>query len=76
MTREEIAQKNAFDKHEKARKLVLNLVTGMFNEEYRKPSGKWHIGKIADATHLHRDTVSKHLRQWEANKDGLFVEFR
>jgi len=72
MTRQERARKNAEAKALKAKKAVINAVTGLYADEYKKKSGAWHIGKIAEATGLHREVVSKYLKQWEANKDGLF----
>lgn len=74
MNREERSRANAKLKHDKAKKLVINTVTGIFANEYKKPNGEWHIGKIAEATHLHRDTVAKHLKIWESNIGGLFED--
>ena len=48
----------------------------MFADEYKKKSGAWHIGKISEATGLHRTIVSKYLKQWEANRDGMFEEYK
>jgi hypothetical protein len=72
MTREENSKRNAELKYQKARKAVLSVTTGMFNEEYKKDDGSWNISKIADAVKLHRDTVRKHLRIWEGTpKKGV-----
>lgn len=76
MTRQERARSNAKAKAEKARKAVINAITGLYADEYKKKSGAWHIGKISEAIGLDRDTVSKYVKQYEANKDGLFEEFK
>jgi len=71
MTRRERAVSNGKNKGEKARRAVINTVTGIFATEYKKKSGSWHILKIAEATGLDRDTVSKHLKAWEKEKDTI-----
>lgn len=68
MTRQERARSNAKAKAEKARKAVINAVTGLYADEYKKVNGKWHIGKIVKATGISINTVSKYLKQWEENK--------
>jgi len=65
MTRQERALSNSKARADKARKAVINTITGMFSDEYKKKSGAWHIGKIAEATKLNRKVVSKYLKQWE-----------
>ena len=76
MTRQERARSNAKAKAEKTRKAVINAVTGLYADEYKKVNGKWHIGKIAEATGIERKAVSKYLKLWEANKDGMFEEYK
>lgn len=46
-------------------KKVVNIITGLFNDEYKKKSGAWHIGKIADELGLNRDTVSKYIKEYQ-----------
>jgi hypothetical protein len=53
--------KRAEDNHKK----VVNIITGLFNDEYKKKSGAWHIGKIASELGLNRDTVSKYIKEFE-----------
>jgi hypothetical protein len=65
MTRRERAITNAHKKAERARKVVINVITGMFADEYKKKSGAWHYGKIAEATGLHREVVAKYVKQFE-----------
>lgn len=76
MTRQERARNNSKAKAEKTRKAVINAVTGLYADEYKKKSGAWHIGKIAKATGIERKAVSKYLKQWEANRDGMFEEYK
>jgi hypothetical protein len=40
-------------------------MTGLYADEYKKKNGKWHIGKVAEATGLHREVVSKYIKQYE-----------
>ena len=70
MTRQERARSNSKAKAEKARKAVVNAVTGLYSDEYKKVNGAWHMGKLAEVTGLHRTIVSKYLKLWEANKDA------
>jgi len=74
MTRQERSIQNSIDREKRAKKLVKDTITGLYSEEYKKPSGKWYIKLIAEHTGLHSDTVSKHLRIHESNKGGLFEE--
>jgi hypothetical protein len=76
MTRQERARSNAKAKAEKTRKAVINAVTGLYADEYKKVNGKWHIIKLSEATGLSRRIVSKYLKQWEANKEGMFEEYK
>lgn len=65
MTRQERAISNSKARANKTRKTVINAITGLYADEYKKKSGTWHINKIAKATGLHRTIVSKYLKQWE-----------
>ena len=62
MTRRERALKNSREQYEKAHKKIMSLLTGMFKDEYKKKSGKWHISKIAKDLGMSRDTIRKHLK--------------
>ena len=62
MTRRERALKNSKEQYEKAHKKIMSLLTGMFKDEYKKKSGKWHISKIAKDLGMSRDTIRKHLK--------------
>ena len=46
---------------------MLNITTGMFKDEYKKPNGSWNISKIAKDSGTTRPTVMKYLP-----KDSLF----
>lgn len=61
MTRQEIAKKNAIRNAEVAKRKVLNLVCGMFKDEYKKKNGSWHISKIAKDSGTSVNTVKKYL---------------
>ena len=69
MTRQERARSNAKAKAEKARKAVINAITGIYADEYKKKSGTWHIGKIVEATGVSRNIVAKYIKQYEENKN-------
>ena len=62
MTRKERSIQNSIEREKRAKKLVKDTITGLYNQEYKKPSGKWNIKLISEHTGLHRDTVSKHLQ--------------
>ena len=66
MTRAERAISNAKARAEKARKTVLNAITGLFADEYKKKSGSWHIGKISKVTGVSRNVVAKYIKEYEA----------
>jgi len=65
MTREESARKNSRDRELKSKQLVVSAITGLYRDTFKKPSGRWDIRALADFTHLHRDTVSKHIKRFE-----------
>jgi hypothetical protein len=74
MTRSESARRNTKAREIKSKQLVISAITGMYQDEFKKDTGNWNIKALAEFTHLHRDTVSKHLRIYENNKGGLFEE--
>ena len=65
MTRKENMTKLNVKRGEENYKKVANLLTGLFNDEYKKKSGAWHIGKIASAVNLTEKTVSKYIKEFE-----------
>ena len=65
MTRQERAKTNTEERANKAKTKVINAITGLMATTYKKASGAWHIGKIAEDTNLHRETVSKYIKEIE-----------
>lgn len=62
-SRTENMKKISAEKAERNRKLVINLITGMFADDYKKKSsGAWHYSKIAKDTNLSRYTVAKIIK--------------
>ncbi len=60
-TRQEHAKKIAKDKQELAKRKVLNCITGIFKDDYKKKDGSWNISLIAKDVKLTRPTVMKYL---------------
>jgi ATP-dependent Zn protease len=44
---------------------VINLITGLMADEYKKKSGSWHFAKIAGAVKLTSKTVAKIIKEYE-----------
>ena len=65
MTRKERALSNSKLIQEKSKRKVINTITGLYADEYKKVNGTWHIGKISKQLGMARNTVSKYLKQWE-----------
>jgi phage antirepressor YoqD-like protein len=63
MTRTARAKKNAQIKKQKSREKLLNLIQGMFADEYKKADGSWNIYKLAKDTKMSRNTIKKHLKE-------------
>jgi len=63
VTRRERALENARANEERSRAKVVNAVTGLMSEVYKKKSGSWHVTRIAADTGLTRKTVSKYLKE-------------
>ena len=66
MTRQERARTNAAAKAKKTRRTIFNVLTGLYADEYKKVNGKWHIGKIVEATGVERKAVSKYVKLFVA----------
>ena len=60
-TRQEHALKNSRKIADKTEKKILNCITGMFKDDYKKKDGSWHITKIAKDSGTTRPTVMKYL---------------
>lgn len=55
------------DKAAKAKRVIFGLLSGLTSFEYKKPSGKWNVSKLAKDSKLARDTVYKYLAEYESN---------
>ena len=66
VTRQERAIANTKAREAKARAKVTNAITGLMSATYKKKTGSWNITKIAEDTNLHRETVSKYIKEIEA----------
>ena len=60
-TRQEHAKKIHTKLANDTKKKVLNCITGIFKDDYKKPNGKWNISKIAKDSGTTRPTVMKYL---------------
>jgi hypothetical protein len=60
-TRQEHAKKIHTKLAADTKRKVLNVITGMFKDEYRKKNGDWNISKIAKDSGTSRNTVMKYL---------------
>lgn len=69
VTRQERAKANTEAREAKAKAKVINAITGLMSETYKKLNGKWNISKIAEDTKLNRRTVSKHINNYLAEHD-------
>ena len=61
-TRKENAIRLNEDRKRKAKAKVINAVTGLYAEQYKKKSGAWHIVMICEATGLSPNTVKKYMK--------------
>lgn len=50
---------------ENTRRKILNLITSMFKDEYKKKNGAWNISKIAKESGTSRNTVMKYIKEYE-----------
>jgi len=46
-------------------KKIVNTITGLYADTYKKKNGKWNISKISRELKMHRDTIAKHLKAFE-----------
>lgn len=60
-TRQEHAKKIHRKLAQDTERKVLNVITGMFAHEYKKPDGSWNVSKIANDSGTSRPTVMKYL---------------
>jgi len=67
-SRTEHIKKVTAEKAERNRRKIINIMTGLYSSEYKKKSGAWHFGKIAEATGLSSKTVAKIIKEIEEQK--------
>jgi hypothetical protein len=65
-TRVEQAKKMHKKLADETKRKVYNCISGMFAHEYKKPSGKWNVSKIAKDSGTSRNTVYKYVNEFEA----------
>ncbi len=53
------------NKGEQNKRAVINVITGLFADDYKKKSGAWHFGKIATQVGLSSKTVAKIIKEYE-----------
>jgi len=68
MTRQENIDKVRTARAEATERKVIQAITGMFADDYKKKSGKWNISKIAKEIGVARDSVYKYIEKYEAEK--------
>lgn len=66
MTRIENMKKINSDKTDRNYRKVVNLLTGLFSDDFKKKSGTWHYGKICKELNLSPNTVKKYIKQYES----------
>ena len=64
-SRKEHAKKIHTKLADDTRKKVINVITGMFKDDYKKKNGDWNIAKKAKDSGTSRNTVYKYLKQLE-----------
>jgi len=64
-TRTEHIKKVSREKAERNRRKVINLITGLYADDYKKKNGAWHFGKISEATGISSKTVGKIIKELE-----------
>jgi hypothetical protein len=69
MTRSERAKENAKNIKARKRKQILNAITGIFANEYKKQDGTWNIYKLKKDLGMSDNTIRKHLR--EMREEGI-----
>jgi len=42
---------------EKKRKIILNTITGIFSDEYKKKNGTWNISKLVKDLKMSKNTI-------------------
>jgi len=70
MSRQDHIKKVNEKRKDETYRKVVNAITGLFAEEkYKKKSGAWHLGNIAKDLNISRQTVSKYIKKFKAQKN-------
>ncbi len=56
------------NKAERNKRAVINVMTGLYADDYKKKNANWHFGKIGEATNLSAKTVAKIIKEIEAEQ--------
>jgi len=64
-TRKEHIDKLNADRKKTTRRKILNCVTGLMANDYKKKSGAWHYGKISEETGISTKTIARYIKQFE-----------
>lgn len=67
MTRSERAKANSQKIAQETKRKIINAVTGMFAQEYKKSNGTWNISKLSKELKMSRNTVIKYLKEFQDN---------
>jgi len=59
-------------KGEEAKRKVLNCITGLYSEEYKKKDGSWFIKKIVEDSGVSRNIVAKYVKEYNQPKGGSY----
>ena len=54
---------------EDTRRSILNCVTSLMSNDYKKKSGAWHYGKISKETGISTKTIARYIKQFQ--EEGL-----
>ena len=65
MSRIEIINKLNEERKEKSYKKIINAITGVYKDDFKKKNGKWNYKKIAEYLKIDYRTVSKHIKKYE-----------
>lgn len=70
-TRKEHIDKLNEDRKKTTRRKILNCVTGLMANDYKKKSGAWHYGKISEETGISTKTIARYIKQFE--EEGILL---
>jgi len=68
-TRKEHIDKVNQERKQTTRRKILNCVTGLMANDYKKKNGTWHYRKIGEETGISTKTIARYIKQFE--KEGI-----